>query len=243
MKQTMKRCIYAALSAVFAILLLFVIFVTSFEAVCYWMPGLYHHEFEKYQVLETMKTWKGDEMTMEDLDKVMEQTMIYLRGDRENLIVETTINGDPAEFYNANEKSHMADVRVLFVRCLTLRALAILTLLAIAALLIVLAHGQALRILGRGYLVTCAVILTLVIILGLLAMTDFTKYFTIFHEIFFSQGNWLFDPRESRMIDVMPEGFFYDIAARVFMVFLGAVAALLIPDIIFAFRSRSKRRD
>lgn len=224
----MRHHLRGLLGIVFAVLLIFITFVTSFEAVTYWTPNFYRNEFEHYQVLDDMQAWMGDEMTMDDLCDVMHQTMVYLRGDRENLIVETTINGGTKEFYNENEKSHMADVRQLFVICLVVRALAILSCIAIAGFLIVVAGPwAALGYLSRGFIRACLLILGAVAIIAFLAMIDFTRVFTVFHEIFFSQGNWLFDPRESRMINMLPEGFFSDCALRIAATFVGAMLALL----------------
>lgn len=223
----MRHHIHSFLGIIFAVLLIFISFVTSFEAVCYRTPGFYREEFTRYHVLEDMERWMGDQMTMDDLCEVMDQTMIYLRGDRENLIIETTINGQTDEFYNENEKSHMADVRDLFVLCLIWRALAILSCIAIAGFLIVAdSLGPALHALSSGFLRACLLILAFVAVIGLLAAINFTEVFTVFHEIFFSQGNWLFDPRESRMINMLPEDFFSDCALRIAAVFVGAMLAL-----------------
>ncbi len=230
----MKTLFYRLLAVIFSFFLIFTLLITSFEAVCYWNPGYYEAEFEKYDVLDSLQAWRGETMSMEDLSAVMHQTMVYLRGDRENLIVETEISGRQAEFYNENEKSHMADVRVLFVHAVTLRALAILAILAIFGLLLILEHGRAFYWLGSGFLRVCLAIGILAALFGLLAATDFTKYFTLFHELFFSQGNWMFDPRESRMINMLPEGFFSDMALRILLTFLGSIAVLLIPAGVFA---------
>lgn len=230
----MKTLFYRLLAVIFSFFLIFTLLITSFEAVCYWNPGYYEAEFEKYDVLDSLQAWRGETMSMEDLSAVMHQTMVYLRGDRENLIVETEINGQKAAFYNENEKSHMADVRVLFVHAVTLRALAILAILAIFGLLLILEHGRAFYWLGSGFLRVCLAIGILAALFGLLAATDFTKYFTLFHELFFSQGNWMFDPRESRMINMLPEGFFSDTALRILLTFLGSIAVLLIPAGVFA---------
>ncbi len=229
----MKTLFYRLLAVIFSFFLIFTLLITSFEAVCYWNPGYYEAEFEKYDVLDSLQAWRGETMSMEDLSAVMHQTMVYLRGDRENLIVETEISGRQAEFYNENEKSHMADVRVLFVHAVTLRALAILAILAIFGLLLILEHGRAFYWLGSGFLRVCLAIGILAALFGLLAATDFTKYFTLFHELFFSQGNWMFDPRESRMINMLPEGFFSDTALRILLTFLGSIAVLLIPAGVF----------
>ena len=111
-------------AVLWSLLLLFILLVTSFEAVCYWMPGLYRKEFAKYDVLGNLEAWRGETMDMDGLDTVMEETMAFLRGDREDLIVKVPIDGRVQEFYNEDEISHMTDVRDLFVLFIRLRYLA-----------------------------------------------------------------------------------------------------------------------
>ena len=41
--------------------------------------------------------------------------MAYLRGRRDDLNIDTVVDGTPREFFNAREKAHMADVRNLFL--------------------------------------------------------------------------------------------------------------------------------
>ena len=88
----------------------------------------------------------------------------------------------------------------------------------------------ALGYLSRGFNRACLLILGLVAVIAFLAMIDFTRVFTVFHEIFFSQGNWMFDPRESRMINMLPEGFFSDCALRIASTFVGAMLAFLVAS-------------
>lgn len=209
---------------VFSILLLFILLITSFEAVCYWTPDYFKTEYTKYDVLSDV----NGEMTMDSVLEVTDEMMSYLRGDRQNLIVETIIDDQPQEFFNDREKAHMADVRDLFVGAITLRALAILTCIAIAGGLVLLTK-HPLRILARGYLRACAIVLGLALLLALLAATDFTKYFTIFHEIFFSNDLWLLDPRTDNLINLLPEAFFMDTALRILLTFAASVLVLLIP--------------
>lgn len=228
----MREFIGRGLGVLFAILLIFIVFVTSFEYVCYHRPGIYRAEIEKYQVQEELLYWRNERIEVEALEHVFLQTMSYLRGHRENLIVETDINGVPAEFYNETEKSHMADVRVLFTRSLVFRALAILSEIAILGYLIIsVGVKRAVCFLAEEFLRVSVTLIAIVILIAVLVMTDFTKYFTIFHEIFFRQGNWMFDPQESRMIDIMPEALFSDFALWITETFLGVLAGLLVASI------------
>ena len=48
--------------------------------------------------------------------------------------------------------------------------------------------------------------------LAALISTDFTKYFTIFHLIFFDNDDWLLNPKTDLLINIVPEGFFRDTA-------------------------------
>ena len=237
----MKKLHHYFLSLIFSIMLVFITFVTSFEAVCYWTPDFYRNEFIKYDVTGSLETWMGETMNLDDMCHVIDQTMVYLRGDRENLIIETTINGSPALFYNDNEASHMADVRVLFTKCIFLRAIFILTCIAIAGYLVVIISPKgALYYISRSFIRVCISIMILVLIVGILAAIDFTKYFTIFHEIFFSQGNWMFDPSESRMINMLPEGFFSDCALKIITTFCGAMIALMAACYLSIFYTKNE---
>ena len=51
-------------------------------------------------------------------------------------------------------------------------------------------------------------------VLGGMFVSDFTRYFTEFHHIFFNNDLWLFDPATSRLINIVPEAFWSRIALR-----------------------------
>ena len=98
-----------------AFCLMIVFLITSVEAVTYWTPGYYEHEYEKYNVTAAVR------MEMDDLLQVTDEMMDYLRGDRDDLHVMTVVDGSPREFFNAREIAHMEDVRGLFLGAITLR--------------------------------------------------------------------------------------------------------------------------
>ena len=234
----MMKLFRAPLSGLFAILLLFILLITSFELVCYSDPGYYRAEFEKYDVAGEMEYYRGESISLDSLSQVIRQTMLYLRGRRGNLIVETEINGKMQEFYQPEEKSHMADVRRLFLRALVLRGMAILSCLAILGSLILFEPERAVWDLSRSFTLLCLLLLLLSLAIGALMLCDFTKYFTLFHELFFPQGNWSFDPRESRMIVMLPENFFLDTALRVLLCFFAFLLLLLLPSVRYLLWKR-----
>ena len=64
-----------------------VLLITSFEVAMYADFGVYEREYEKYDVLSEL------DMTMDDTMHVTREMMAYLRGDRDELSVITTVEG------------------------------------------------------------------------------------------------------------------------------------------------------
>ena len=118
-----------------AFCLMIILFITSVEAVVYWTPGYFEKEYAKYNVLDSLPS-----MTMDDLLHVTDEMMDYLRGDREDLHVTTTMGGEQREFFNEREIAHMEDVQVLFLKALSIRRVC---LILGAGLLILMAATKA----------------------------------------------------------------------------------------------------
>lgn len=101
----MQWIIGIAASAAVTVILL----ITSFEAAMYLDFSYYQKEYEKYHVLEDL------DMKMEDVMYVTEEMMAYLRGDRKELKVITTVEGKRIVFFNEQDRFHMEEVQGLFL--------------------------------------------------------------------------------------------------------------------------------
>ena len=219
MTKTAKTITYAA--GIFTAFWLIIAFlITSVEAVAYWTPGYYEKEYTKYQVLNDLP-----EMTMDDLLDVTDQMMAFLRGKREDLHVYTTMGGEYREFFNDREIAHMEDVRGLFVGALVLRRICIVTAFVCVALLWLLKADIAL-VVPRSVCWGTGLFFAIICVLGLVISTDFTKYFVIFHHIFFNNDLWLLDPATDLLINIVPEPFFVDTASYIALVFGISVAVI-----------------
>lgn len=202
-----------------AFALVFVLLITSVEAVTYWTPGYFEKEYTKYHVTETVQ------MEMADLLDVTEEMMAFLRGNRPDLHVPTIVDGQPRDFFNSREIAHMEDVRDLFVGAIVLRRICLI-FIAVSILLLLAAKAEIHRLLPRALCLGTGLFFAVISILAGIISTDFTKYFTIFHEIFFNNDLWILDPRTDLLINIVPEPFFVDTAARIAGVF-GASILLL----------------
>lgn len=216
-----------------AFCLMIVFLITSVEAVAYWTPGYYEKEYEKYRVLEDLPP-----MTMDDLLYVTDEMMAFLRGNRDHLHVFTTIGGEEREFFNAREIAHMEDVKALFLGGLALRKIC-LALSAVCLLILFLWKKKAaLLSLPRSLCLGAGIFFGAAVLIAGIISTNFSKYFVVFHEIFFDNDLWILDPATDLLINIVPEPFFMDTALRIGIVF--AVLVLVFLGICFYFSRRKK---
>ena len=211
-----------------------ILLITSVEAVVYWTPGYFEREYTKYNVLDSLPS-----MTMEDLLEVTDEMMDYLKGEREDLHVVTVMDGQEREFFNEREIAHMEDVQVLFLRAMSLRRACIFICVLCLGFLF-LTKAPVRRVLPPSICAGTGLYFGITAILALIISGDFTKYFVIFHHIFFDNDLWILDPATDMLINIVPEGFFMDTAARIALLF-GASSAVLFGICLFlTLRGRSR---
>lgn len=220
----MKKIQWAA-GIIFAFAIMAVLLISSFEIAMYADFGVYEHEYEKYDVLSDL------DMTMEDTMYVTREMMAYLKGDRDTLSVITTVEGKEQDFFNEQDRFHMAEVRDLFMGGLDIRmgaaAIAVLCLI-----FLVMSKGNLKQIISRGYQIALIIVGVAVAALGIAVAIDFNAVFVEFHHIFFDNDLWLFDPAEDYMIRMLPEGLFADMVIRIGGFFVGGLVILLILSIV-----------
>lgn len=233
MKQTQK------ISAVIMMFLLIgVLLLTSFQVAIYGdsQYRFYEREYKKYQVVDSLN------MTMDNIMDVTDQMMAYLIGNKAELSVITDVDGETQDFFNEQDRFHMGEVKELFLGGLKIRNI---MLVAVLLILILLAARKAdmIKLLPRAYFVTLGITGVITIVLGVLFASDFDKYFRIFHEIFFDNDQWMFDPATDYMIRMLPEGFFYDFVFRIGGFFVGSLAALGVVSAVCIFREKRKKKN
>ena len=87
-----------------------ILLISSFEIGIYSDFGWYEKEYEKYNVTEDL------EMKMDDVMDVTEEMMAYLRGDREGLVVWTTVNGENRNFLMIGKSAYGGCTEFIFRR-------------------------------------------------------------------------------------------------------------------------------
>ena len=129
--------------------------------------------------------------------------------------------------FSESGAAHFADVRKLFVLDLAVFAVAGIALAALC-----IADRKPARLAGHtaGFWSAVGLGASFLAVGGLVAI-DFEKAFTVFHKIFFpGKDNWVFDPYEDPVINMLPAEFFGNCAILIFAVILLSCIGLLLYD-------------
>jgi integral membrane protein (TIGR01906 family) len=212
-----------------AVAVLLIVLLTAVQISVYSDMNFYEKEYSKYQVLDDVS------MEMADVMDVTKEMLSYLRGSREDLHVWTVINGESKEFFNEREIAHMEDVQVLFSYGFLLRRICVIVLIIGLILLKLVCKGSIRKDFCRSFIGVTVAVAVAGIALVIYLSQDFTKGFVQFHHLFFSNDLWLLDPDTDLLINILPEGFFVDMALRIGKIFGMGMVVLLVGSIVAGF--------
>jgi len=136
--------------------------------------------------------------------------------------------------------AHFADCKVLF----NLNIGVFFGSAAVMGAILLLKQCKIVEILSakghRAYFYAAIAAVALpVVLIAIIAIVGFDKAFEGFHTLFFpGKDNWLFDPDEDEIINVMPEEFFMNCAIIIGVGLTAFAAALISADLILNAKKR-----
>ncbi|SJZ59969.1 TIGR01906 family membrane protein [Garciella nitratireducens] len=175
----------------------------------------YGVQYDKNQVVENTGIKKPELMN------VTKEMLQYLKGDRQDLKVYGEVNGQKQLIFNEKERTHMEDVKELFSKGFIFRNFS-LVFFVISFIYLVFIKKEKRKV-AKAIFLSATITILIFIVLGMIISTDFSKYFDIFHYIFFDNDLWQLDPKESILINLVPLGFFQSIVIRIALYFFGSL--------------------
>lgn len=176
----------------------------------------YLDSYKKYGVLETTG------ISIDELELITEDLIDYIKGKGGNELLDA--------HFNEREVLHMEDVVQLFDYAHIIKYVSIILSISIIVYFIVnKMYLYLAKTLSLGLFLNHAIIFFLIILVS----TNFNKYFTIFHEIFFSNDLWILNPRTDLMIQMLPEPFFSTIGLRIGLLFLMFLSIIQIGGYLY----------
>ncbi|HYF82053.1 MAG TPA: TIGR01906 family membrane protein [Clostridia bacterium] len=220
--------------ALFIVLMPIMLVLTDVQVVAY-DRDYYRTEYIKYNVPEQIG------MSIENLMLSTEQLLLYLEDKRADLEFKAEFTKGAEEFFSERDKQHMVDVKGLFVKGQFLRNLSFFYIVGFMLFLFWRRNhaGQLRRLAKYGIAVAIAGTAPVLILVALMNI-DFYKYFTIFHEIFFTNDLWLLDPAADRLINIFPEAFFTDMAFSISYLYMAEMAAILVGSLLILRFAKAK---
>ena len=167
-----------------------------------------------------------------ELARVAQAFIVYFESPSGRLDVVVNLPQGPTQLLNEREITHMQDVQALMHRVFAIWTASILALLVSGLLLVVAEPSSG----GRAVLIASAIggglAILIVGALGAASMIDFERLFVQFHMLSFTNDFWLLDPLRDRLIQLYPEGFFYDAALRIALETVGGGLILLAASLV-----------
>lgn len=173
----------------------------------------YYTSFQKKNSISQATGKSYDELAV-----INEDIVSYIRSGQTKLL---------EKHFNEKEVAHMIDVYGLFNLANNVMNYSFTFILLSLALAIYLKVKNKLFPLIRRYIF---IILLIIVCFIILISTDFNKYFTIFHEIFFDNDLWILNPETDLMIQMMPINFFIEMSIKIvvyFIIMLAFIFALI----------------
>lgn len=217
------RTIFAVL---FVLLMPVLLLLTDVQLIAY-DRDYYRAEYIKYDIPEHIG------MNMDNLMYSTEQLLLYLDNKRDDLNFKAEFTKGKEEFFSQRDKYHMIDVKGLFVKGRLIRNVSFIYVICFILFFFRKkdTKRQLRRIAKYGIAVAAAGIAPVLILIVLMNM-DFYKYFTIFHEIFFTNDLWLLDPAADRLINIFPQDFFTDMAFSISYLYIAEMVVILMGSLL-----------
>lgn len=193
---------------------------------------VYEYSFDRYGGVESTGVPRAE------LDRAAREIIGYFgSGHQPYLAIDVVIDGRPQPLFNQREILHMRDVRALFRAAFLVQQIAIALVVLYVAGIVVRYRGAAVERLARQAVVAgLAIAVVLALVAGAMLLA-FHWLFTQFHLISFTNDLWMLDPQTDRLLQMFPDGFWFDVVLGVGIVtFLQALLIALLGYIVLRLR-------
>lgn len=197
------------LSFIFTLSLIIVLILTTVQIITFDI-NYFESKFNEYNIYE--KTG----IKRDNLLNITEKMLDYLKGEKDNLIIKETIKGEKQIVFGKRERLHMDDVKKLFINGFFIRNISFFVLIISFFLL----YKYYKKYLVKLFMYAPIISIIFLMMFGILITSNFNRYFTLFHEILFTNDLWLLDPRTDILIQMLPLNFFYSISLKIIIYFL-----------------------
>jgi len=219
MPGMIESLFYPVLVAILVLAIPALLFTTNVRMVAL-DEGFYLRGWEKHGASQVTG------LTPVQLRDVARAFIDYFQAPPGRMDVEVELGGARRPLFNQRELDHMEDVQALLSLGQRVQVLSALYVAAFVALGLAVFRERFLAGIGTYLLAGGGLTILAVLLIGIFAATDFTRFWTQFHLVSFRNDFWQLDPRRDYLIMLFPEGYWVDAVALLGKMLLAEVVAV-----------------
>ena len=172
-------------------------------------PRVHEYSFARYDG----ETRTGVERA--ELDRAAREIITYFRNDADLLDIEVTVDGEREPLFREREVLHMRDVKWLMQATFRVHEIAFVCLVVCVTGIFLWSREQPLTRLAEQVRVAGVLTVVLLGISALAVLVGFDSLFRQFHVISFANDLWKLSPARDHLIQMYPQGFWFDVTLAV----------------------------
>lgn len=195
---------------------------------------LYEYGFDKYNISE------ATDLADSELKKAASGLINYFNSNEISIEITVIKYNEPYTLFNQKEIAHLKDVKgLIWLDYWVLLSSGVYVLVYIVVSLCWMLRKYRRR-LAVSIINGSGMTIGLMLLLGLLALFDFDRFFLQFHLISFANDLWQLDPTKDYLIMLFPQGFWYDVTlfCAVLTVILAVILAVVAGGYLLITRER-----
>ncbi|MBM3141032.1 MAG: TIGR01906 family membrane protein [Chloroflexi bacterium] len=184
---------------------------------------VYDYAFDRYGAEERTGIPRAE------LDRAAAEIVEYFTTSERGTLLDVRVRvaGEDRPLFHQREVLHMRDVRDLFQVTFRVQELAFVYAVGYAAAVFLWSRERSMRRLARQLVIAGTLTAGLLAGAAVAVVVGFDRLFTQFHVLSFSNDFWQLDPARDHLIQMFPQGFWFDVTLGVgaFAVLEGVVIA------------------
>lgn len=171
---------------------------------------VYEYSFSRYD---------ADDVTgfeRAELDRAAREIIAYFRdAEADALDIRVADEGDVVPLFNQREVLHMEDVRDLMRATFRLHEVAFVYIVGYVAAVFLWSGERPMRRLAQQAMIAGAATVGVLAVAAVAVLIGFDSLFTQFHLLSFSNDFWKLSPARDHLIQMFPQGFWFDVTLAV----------------------------
>ena len=196
---------------------------------------LYEYGFDRHDVEARTGLPRGE------ISRAGRELRRYFINDEETIHILVEEEGREVSLFSARETAHLRDVKDLFQLTFGIQELTVAYVFTYVVGVFIWAREGSLRRLATQVLTASLAAIAVILALGAVALLGFDRAFEEFHFIAFDNDLWRLNPRTDRLIQMFPQGFWFDASLLVGLLTLAEAAFLAFAAGLYLGLTRRRR--